>query len=383
MEALGTLAGGVAHDFNNLLSVILSYTELLLNELEPESSGRPDLEEIRRAAQRAAGLTQQLLAFGRKQVLQPRVLDLNHVVAGMGGILSRLIREDIELHTEARTPLPRIKADQGQIEQMILNLALNARDAMLSGGSLVIATGAVELAQPLHGRPGTVRSGSWVTLAVSDSGTGIEPATLPHIFEPFFTTKEPGKGTGLGLATVYGIVQQSGGVILVDSTVGRGTTFTVYLPQVEVTDAAGTAAPAQADGPRGTETVLLVEDEEPVRVLARRILIDHGYEVLTAGSGAEALEVAREHRGAIHLLLTDVIMPAMSGREVADRVAAERPDTRVLFVSGYTDEALAHHGVLRPGIQLLAKPFTPRSLAERVRGVLDAPVGAGDGADRV
>jgi signal transduction histidine kinase/ActR/RegA family two-component response regulator len=377
MEALGTLAGGVAHDFNNLLSVIMSYVELLLNERSPEGHWRPDLEQIRHAAQRAALLTQQLLAFGRKQVLQPRVLDLNQVVAGMETMLGRLVREDIRLTTSPGLAIPRIKADHGQIEQVIVNLAVNARDAMPTGGTLVIRTGSVDLAQPRLGRHATVPPGRWVTLSVEDTGSGIDPDLLPHIFEPFFTTKEAGKGTGLGLAMVYGIVQQSGGVVLVETTPGQGTTFTVYLPAVPVTDGAMTPDGVPMAAPHGTETILLVEDEEPVRLLAQRILKDHGYDVMAAGSGAEALDRIREFPGRIHLMLTDVIMPAMSGRELADQVAVERPDTRVLFVSGYTDDALARHGVLRDGTHLLHKPFTPRTLAERVRRALDEPVGVG------
>ena len=370
MEAVGRLAGGVAHDFNNLLTVITSYSQLMLDDLGAADPRRTDLEEIRKAAAGAATLTRQLLAFSRQQVLEPKVLDLNAVVAGAGKMLKRLIGEDVELATDLAADLGTVKADPGQLEQVIMNLAVNARDAMPMGGKLTIATRNTEVAERerLHG---LVPAGRYALLAVSDSGMGMDEQTQARIFEPFFTTKEQGKGTGLGLATVYGIVKQSEGFIEVESEIGRGTTFTTYLPRVDLradTEAGSTSPPASL---RGTETVLVAEDAGGVRTVARQVLKRHGYVVLTAADGQSALELAAEQEGPIHLLVTDVIMPEMSGRQLADRLRELRPSLKVLFVSGYTDDAVVRHGILEPGIAFLQKPFTPESLARRVREVLD------------
>ena len=370
MEAVGRLAGGVAHDFNNLLTVITSYSQLLLDDLGASDPRRADLEEIRKAAAGAATLTRQLLAFSRQQVLEPRVLDLNVVVAGAGKMLKRLIGEDIELVTDLVADLGTIKADPGQLEQVIMNLAVNARDAMPMGGKLTIATRNTDVAEGerLHG---LVPAGRYALLSVGDSGVGMDEQTQARIFEPFFTTKEQGKGTGLGLATVYGIVKQSEGFIIAESEIGRGTTFNAYLPRVDLradTDVGNTSPPASL---QGTETVLVAEDAGGVRTVARQVLKRHGYVVLTAADGQSALDLAAEQEGPIHLLVTDVIMPEMSGRQLADRLRELRPSLKVLFVSGYTDDAIVRHGILEPGIAFLQKPFTPESLARKVREVLD------------
>jgi signal transduction histidine kinase len=372
LEAIGTLAGGVAHDFNNLLTIILSYTDMVKAALGSGHELREDLEAVQQAADRAAGLTKQLLAFSRKQVLQPRLLDLNGVVAGVEKMLRRVIGEDIEMQTVAAAPLGKIKADPGQLEQVLLNLVVNARDAMPRGGRLAIETGNVHFASaPELLAP--MGAGDWVLLTVSDTGVGMDDATRARIFEPFFTTKQPGKGTGLGLSTVYGIVKQSGGFVWVTSQPGHGTTFKIYFPKaVEEREAAREEA-AALGGLRGAETVLLVEDEEPVRVLTRRCLEGYGYRVLTASHPDEAVRLADRHNGPIHLMLTDVIMPGESGRELAERLAPVRPEMRVLYMSGYTDDAVVHHGVPTAGIELLEKPFTPVELARRVRGMLDRP----------
>ncbi|HEX8851011.1 MAG TPA: ATP-binding protein [Gemmatimonadaceae bacterium] len=361
LEAIGTLAGGVAHDFNNLLTVISGFTQLALIQAAQGRAAQDDLRQVAGAADRASHLTRQLLAFGRKQVLQPRVLDLAEVVAGIEPMLRRLIGEHIELRTEHARPAARVHADPGQLEQVIVNLAVNARDAMPNGGVLTIATE--------HG--GGADSGL-VRLVVRDTGTGMSEATRARIFEPFFTTKEPGKGTGLGLSTVYGIVAQSGGRIEVESALGAGTTFAVMLPAGE------SAAPAERNEatasppPRGTETVLLVEDEATVRDLAERALRTQGYAVLVAENGAAALDIARGVPGVIDLLVTDVVMPGMSGPMLVTRLAALHPAIRVLYVSGYADDTIASYR-LDPTSAFLAKPFTPVSLAWKVREVLDAP----------
>jgi PAS domain S-box-containing protein len=370
MEAVGRLAGGIAHDFNNLLTVINGNVELVRASALAEEDAEM-LAEVLQAGNRAAGLTRQLLAFSRKQVLQPEVLDLNLSVRALENMLRRLIGEDVEL--EVRTPpgLGRIRADPGQIEQVVLNLVVNARDSMPAGGRVILQTAEVELGD--WELPGSwrARPGTYVRLSVEDNGHGISPEVQERIFEPFFTTKENGKGTGLGLATVYGIVNQSGGHIYVESQEGQGTAFHVLMPRVadEVTPrAAQPAAPSLA----GAETVLVVEDDSAVRTLTRQILRRHGYAVIEAANGAEALEVARAHLGPIHLLLTDVVMPGMNGRVLADLFAGARPEARVLFMSGYTDGAIARHGIVEDGITLLQKPFSPDTLAERVREVLDA-----------
>ncbi len=368
MEAVGRLAGGVAHDFNNLLTAMLGSTELLLHALAPGDPMREDAEEIKKAANRAAGLTRQLLAYSRRQVLQPESLDLNVVVTEMDRMLRRLIREDIELVTVRAPALGRVRADPGQIEQVIVNLVVNARDAMPRGGRLTIETANAELDQAfVRSHQGAV-AGPYVMLAVSDTGTGIDPETKAHLFEPFFTTKGVGRGTGLGLATVYGIVKQSEGYIAVDTELGRGTTFRVYLPRPDDAAPAPVARVAAEPFPRGTETVLVVEDEPAVQSLCRRALENLGYQVLAAASGADALRVVERYGGTIHLLLSDIVMPGMSGRELAERLVARRPGIKVLFMSGYPGDVIAGGGVAS-GAAFLAKPFTPENLARKVRDV--------------
>ena len=371
MDAVGRLAGGVAHDFNNLLTVILGRTDILLHPLKPEDPMRRGIELIQRTAGRAADLTRQLLAFSRKQVLEPVVLDLAAVTTDMKDMLGRLIGEDIALLTNPTPGLGRVKADRGQIEQVIMNLAVNARDAMPQGGRLIVETANIDLDDEYVRRHVGARPGPHVMLAVSDTGTGIPHEIQSQIFEPFFTTKEQGKGTGLGLATVYGIVKQSGGYIEVDSEPGQGTTFRVYLPRLDAEPAPvdRSARPAAAAG--GTETILLVEDEEGVRELARDILRASGYTVLEARNGPEALLLCERHQGPLDMLLTDVVMPRMSGRELAERLAPLRPDLSVLYMSGYTDDAVIRHGVLGAGTAFLQKPFTPAALVLRVRETLD------------
>ncbi len=373
MEAVGRLAGGVAHDFNNLLTAILGSADLVLDSLEPTVAERDEIQEIRKAALRAADLTRQLLAFSRQQVIAPTVLNPNEAVANMDRLLRRLLGEDVELRT-VLTPEPgTIKADPSQLEQVIVNLAVNARDAMPDGGKLTIETQNVELDEGYARGHLSAQPGSYVMLAVSDTGMGMDAATQARIFEPFFTTKEKGKGTGLGLATVYGIVQQSDGWIWVYSEPGHGTTFKIYFPRV--TEAAAPAAPRSVPpvSVRGYETVLLVEDDEMIRNLVQKVLKANGYTVLVAESGRDALRLAAQHEGRIHLLMTDVVMPGINGREVAERVTAGRAETKVLYLSGYTDDAIVHHGVLEPGIAFLQKPFTPAVLARKVREVLGGP----------
>ena len=372
MEAVGRLAGGVAHDFNNLLTVITSYSQLVMEDMGAADPRRADLAEVQKAATGAATLTRQLLAFSRQQVLEPRVIALDEVVAGAGKMLKRLIGEDIELVTALAPDLGAVKADPGQIEQVVMNLAVNARDAMPDGGMLTIETVNQELGTEYTEQHRLVPPGSYVLLSVSDTGTGMDEATQARLFEPFFTTKEKGKGTGLGLATVYGIVKQSGGFIWVYSELGAGTTFKVYLPRVDEAVAAP-PAPASPQSLNGTETILLAEDAAPVRSVAREVLRRHGYRVLTAADGRTALELADTHVGPIDLLITDVIMPEMSGRQLADRLVERLTKLKVLFVSGYTDDAIVRHGILEPGIAFLQKPFSPESLARKVREVLDAP----------
>ncbi len=370
LEAVGRLAGGVAHDFNNLLTVIMGRGDILLGRLPADHPHRRDIALIKKTAERAAALTKQLLAFSRKQILAPKVLDLNTVVAGMVTMLQRLIGEDIELLFLPGSEVGRVKADPGQLEQVIANLAVNARDAMPNGGRLTLETAAVDLSEHYARQHVGVQAGSYVMLGVSDTGIGMDRETQARIFEPFFTTKEPGKGTGLGLATVYGIVKQSGGNIWVYSEPGKGTTFKVYLPQVH--DAADGAESEQIRAGRGTETILIVEDEDEVRALAGEVLASYGYEVLQARTPAEALLIAERHTGPIPLLLTDVIVPGMSGRILADRLAPLRPEMNVLYMSGYTDEAIVHHGTLDAGTPFIQKPFTPDALAAGVRRLLDA-----------
>ncbi|MEZ4444503.1 MAG: PAS domain S-box protein [Polyangiaceae bacterium] len=372
MESIGRLAGGIAHDFNNMLCAIMGQVALAKREPALSESLQQSLAEIGEAAERAANLTRQLLAFSRKQVLAPRVLDLGELIADLDSMLRRLIGEDIELRTVPEPELGLVRVDPTLMEQIVLNLAVNARDAMIDGGELLIETANVELDESYCERHADVRPGSYVMLAVSDTGVGIPEDVRDKIFEPFFTTKQLGRGTGLGLATVYGIVRQNEGRIEVYSEPGRGTSFKIYFPRVfEPAD----ARPRRASLPDrvGTETVLVVEDDEMVRRLAERLLRRGGYTVIVAGSGAEALEVSAAHERAIDLLLTDVVMPGMNGRELARRLVAERPGLRVLFTSGYTDNVIAHHGVLDPGVHFLAKPYSLDALMSLVRQILDEP----------
>ncbi|MGH7403768.1 MAG: ATP-binding protein, partial [Candidatus Rokuibacteriota bacterium] len=370
MEAVGQLAGGVAHDFNNLLTVIGGRCYLMLGKLGPDDALRREVELVRSTAERAARLTHQLLAFSRKQVLEPRVLDLNETVTGIEPLLRRLIGEHIEISVTRGAGLGRVKADAGQLEQVILNLAVNARDAMPRGGRLILETANVTLDEPATRRTPDLTAGRYVVLSVTDSGHGMDAATRGQIFEPFFTTKEVGRGTGLGLATVYGILKQSGGFIDVESEPGRGASFKVYLPRVEETVAVG--GPARPGTRlRGSETVLLVEDDESLRMLAREILTVQGYVVLEAPSPRDALRIHQTHPDRIHLLLTDVVMPEMNGRQLADHLKIARSDMAVLFMSGYTGAALAQRGGAEFAGHLLPKPFTPDGLSRRVREVLD------------
>jgi two-component system cell cycle sensor histidine kinase/response regulator CckA len=371
MEAVGRLSGGIAHDFNNLLSVIIGYSQVLKKRLDETNPLREHAEEIEKAGQRAAALTRQLLAFSRQQVLSPAPLSLNALITDLGKMIPRLIGEDIELLLQLDPAIGSVVADPGQIEQVVMNLVVNARDAMPNGGKLSIETANVILDETFTNHHPGSRAGRYVVLAVTDTGTGMSPQTLAHIFEPFFTTKEAGKGTGLGLATVYGVVKQSGGYIWVDSEVGRGSSFRTYLPQVEKTARTETAAPAREKSFRGNETVLLVEDSDALRKLAGSLLEQNGYHVLSAASGAEALVLSGKMAGRIHLLLTDVIMPGMNGKVLADHLAPLRAGLKVLFMSGYTRSAIADHGALESSTQLLQKPFSEEALLGKVREVLD------------
>jgi PAS domain S-box-containing protein len=370
MEAVGLLAGGVAHDFNNLLTVVTGRTHLLLAKLQADDPARRSVELIQKTADRAAALTRQLLAFSRKQVLQRKVLDLNATVAEVSAILRRLIGEDVELLLTLGPRAGCVNADRGQLEQVLLNLAVNARDAMPQGGTLSLETDQVRLETPPAGRPDALPPGPYSVLRVIDTGTGMDEATQARIFEPFFTTKERGKGTGLGLSTVHGVVRQHGGSVTVRSAVGAGTTFEIYLPQVQVepegVDGAESARPAA-----GHETLLLVEDEDDVRELAREVLERQGYTVVEASDGAEALSLFEREGSRIDFILTDVVMPRMSGRELVDRVRASRPSIPVLYMSGYTEDAIVRHGVRDASVLMLSKPFGPADLVSKVREVLD------------
>jgi PAS domain S-box-containing protein len=371
MEAVGRLAGGIAHDFNNLLTAILGSVDFLRRALGPDHPEHAETEEIQKAAVRAADLTRQLLAFSRQQVLAPKVLEVDALVANLEKMLRRLIGEDVELRFAPNAPRAAVRADPGQLEQVIVNLVVNARDAMPRGGRLTIETTTVDLDAAYAWEHGTVEPGRYVMLAVTDTGVGIDRATQARLFEPFFTTKEFGKGTGLGLATVYGIVKQSGGYIWVYSEPGRGATFKVYLPRVEQAGepVAAPQPPARALG--GTETILLAEDEAAVRNLARRVLEKYGYKLLLAATGRDGVQVAQQHVGSIDLLVTDVVMPEMGGRELAQVLTTLQPGLKVLYLSGYTDDAIVHHGVLDAGVAFLQKPFKPDELARKIREVLD------------
>jgi CheY-like chemotaxis protein len=376
METVGKLAGGIAHEFNSILTAIIGQSELLLGDLPPGSALAGNATEISKAAGRAATLTRQLLAYGRKQFLQPETLDLNRVITSMEGMLNHLMGDDVDLRIIPTPGLRAVRADTGQIEQVVMNLAINARQAMPNGGKLTLETANVSFDQESVDRNPELKPGDYVMLAITDTGTGMSAAVKARAFEPFFTTKDIGQGTGLGLSTCYGIIKQSGGHISVYSELGRGTTFKVYLPQVE--------APSQAkipvqrldspELPRGTETILLVEDDPALCEMAAVLLRRLGYTVLTAANGIEALSVKQQPAtGHIDLLFTDVVMPHMSGKELADRMQALYPQTKILFTSAYTENAIVHQGVLDKGVALLQKPFTPTALARKVREVLDPP----------
>jgi len=371
MEAIGQLAGGVAHDFNNLLTCIRGYSEVLLQTVKPLDPIHQDIDEIHKAANRAAALTQQLLTFSRKQIIAPQVINLNTVVDEASKMLGRLIGENIELSLNLDGQLRLVRADPQQIEQILVNLAVNARDAMPDGGKLAIATGNVDFTDEFCRAHPEAKPGPNVMLSISDTGCGMDHKIQSRIFEPFFTTKPKGKGTGLGLSTVYGIVQQNQGVILVSSEPGAGATFSIYLPRVGENEI-GVSKPRRlaADG-RGTETVLLVEDEEVVGNLAAKVLVRRGYKVIRATSSADALPLFERHKDEIRLLLTDIVMPGMDGKELFVRMQAMRPDLRVVFMSGYTEDVIAHHGVLEEGINFVQKPFTIDELCQAVRRVLD------------
>ncbi len=373
VEAIGRLAGGVAHDFNNLLMTIKGCSELLLGAFDRRDPRREEVEEILKAADRATSLTRQLLAFGRRQVLQPQVLDLNAVVLNMDKMLRRLIGEDIQLITSLDPELWSVKVDPGMIEQVVMNLAVNSRDAMPNGGKLTIETTNTVHDEEYASRHVSVQAGYYVMLAISDTGCGMDKETQSHLFEPFFTTKETGKGTGLGLSTVYGIIKQSGGNIWAYSEPGLGTTFKIYLPRVEKAAKIykPRLKPKEAGAPGGTETILLVEDEDAVRSMVSKILKNKGYTVLEARQGNEAIDICERLEGSINLMVTDVIMPHMSGRELAGRLAPMRPEMRVLYMSGYPDNTIVQHGVLESGTAFLQKPFTINALELKVREVLD------------
>jgi len=372
MEAIGSLAGGVAHDFNNLLSVIQGYTALVLEELPPGSPLMDDLLEVKKAGERAEALTRQLLAFSRKLILQPVALNLNEIAEGVAKMLRRILGEDIALVQILEPDLGIVRADPGQLEQVLMNLVVNARDAMPTGGKLTIETANVEIDAEYAARHVDMNPGSYIQLAVSDTGCGMDERTKARLFEPFFTTKPKGKGTGLGLSTVHGIVKQSGGCIWVSSDVGKGTTFTIYLPRETAATAATAVTRAVAGRPlTGTETILVVEDEESLRRFAKRALETAGYTVLTAAGGNEAIAACAQYDGDVHLLLTDVVMPEMNGRELAQELLKMRQRLKIIYMSGHTDNAIVHHGVLDPGTQFLGKPFTGNDVTRKVREVLD------------
>jgi CheY-like chemotaxis protein len=374
MEAVGMLAGGVAHDFNNLLTIITGYSQLILNNIRQDDPNRHSVEQIMKAGERAAALTKQLLAFSRRQVLQPKVLDLNKLVSSLATMLQRLIGEDIDLRLVLPQDLGRVSADPGQIEQVLMNLVVNARDAMPKGGVLTIETKNVHLDENYVFRHISAKPGKYILLAVSDTGAGMDPATKARLFEPFFTTKGSGKGTGLGLSTVFGIVKQSGGSVEVYSEPNRGTSVKVYLPRIDQ------PVSVEAEGQRrtvarGSETILLVEDDEMVRTLVRETLLREGYRILDAPGPIEAKRISDNHKHPIHLMITDVVMPKVSGRELAEQLSHRRPEMKVLYMSGYTDNAVLSNGILEKDIAFLQKPFTPAALTEKVREVLEGDGG--------
>jgi nitrogen-specific signal transduction histidine kinase/CheY-like chemotaxis protein len=372
MEAVGQLAGGVAHDFNNLLGVILGYTEFLLDRLGPDEVQRKDVEQIQKAGTRAALLTRQLLAYSRKQVLQPKVLDLNSVVTGTENLLRRLIGENIELVVLLNSDLGRIKADSGQLEQVIMNLAVNARDAMPSGGKLIMETSNVDIDEKYSSQHDTTVPGPHVMLAITDNGCGMDDKTKAHIFGPFFTTKEFGKGTGLGLSTVYGIVKQSGGFVCVYTERGIGTTFKICFPTVRVVHEIESPNDNFEKIDNASETILIVEDDAGLLEVTHRSLEAVGYAILSARNREEAIRIAQSHPGPIHLMVTDVILPGINGAQLASQLSRLRPEMKVLFVSGYTDESIVRHGVLEPGLAFLQKPFSPKALNRKVGEMLAA-----------
>ena len=374
LESIGRLAGGVAHDFNNLLTAINGYSELLLTLTEKSDPRQPYIEEIRKAGERAASLTNQLLVYSRRQIVAPKLINLNIIVAGMEVMLRRLIGEDVELVVRLSPDLDAVKADPGQMEQVILNLAVNSRDAMPKGGRLILETSRRTIGQgDFHGMDNNVPPGNYVQLYVSDTGVGMEDTVKSHLFEPFFTTKKTGQGTGLGLSTVYGIVRQSGGYVIVESEQGEGATFRIFFPvaQEKPKEPPAMEPEHQDSDLKGTETILMAEDDQAVRSLVRSILASFGYRVLEGGNGFEALETATSFSGKIDLLLTDVVMSQMGGRELADRMKMLRPDLKILYMSGYTDDDIVRHGVFAKSEQFIQKPFTPESLGRKIREILD------------
>jgi len=374
MEAIGKLAGGIAHDFNNILTTIIGNAELALMDVIKDESLRKEIEEIKKAGEKAASLTRQLLAFSRKQIVQPEILDINESLTDIEKMLGRLIGEDVELLTIPEPELWQVEIDPGQIEQMIMNLAVNARDAMPKGGKLTVGTANADLDKNYFRERGIHEEtpGHYVMLSVSDTGSGMDKETREHIFEPFFTTKEVGKGTGLGLSTVYGIVKQNNGFIWVYSEPGQGSTFKIYLPKVKPDAEPEEKEQSLVDDLSGSETVLIVEDNDSLRNFAQKILYIYGYRTLNAENGEDALRVCKEHNGPIHLLLTDVVMPRMGGKEAAERLQPLYPRMKIIYMSGYTDNAIVHHGVLEPGLNFLEKPFTPKGLARKVRKALES-----------
>ena len=373
MEAVGQLAGGIAHDFNNLLTAIIGHAQLALQGTAENSSVHDDLREVESAGERAAELTQQLLAFSRKQVIRPQVMDLNREIRRMTKLLQRLIREDIDLQMTLAPDLWRIMADPSQVEQVLINLVINARDAMPAGGRIILETNDAELGEDYALEHLGVKPGRYVMLAVIDNGCGMSEEVRKRIFDPFFTTKPEGEGTGLGLSTIYGIVKQHGGNIWVYSEEGRGTTFKVYLPATETRAELEPAVTKDESMPHGSETILVVEDEETVRKVAVKVLIQLGYTVVEALNGRKALELVEKQKTAPNLLITDVVMPDMGGEELAEEYRRRSPGAKVLFMSGYTDSAIQQDKMLKPGMELLEKPFTPPDLARKVREVLDKP----------